>query len=266
MAKGNDGNFLQHSVEVSLALHLSKHSAQKCLHLALTHGMAPFEPCSARPHGPSRDLLEIALRAAQKPAIEGESPVVKAYRATAAALTRFPNSGELLAAEIGRDRLFGAITEVDAAKYERLVEAWRNSGVTPANASWRSAVHRGGVLSCPKDLRIPWLLSADPMTFCQDGDADDDRIYQADLGRLATAMRGFVRSGLPGAAALFVYAVKPGVRAHFWRFVDSLAAATETTVDACWVEHREEQRNLAALLYSRVVACPLPDGVHPGRS
>ena len=67
MAKGNDGNYLQHSVEVAIALHLAKLSTQGALYLALTHGMAPFEPCDAPLVGQSRGLLRTALEAAQSP-------------------------------------------------------------------------------------------------------------------------------------------------------------------------------------------------------
>ena len=43
MAKGNDGNYLQHSIEVNAAMHLSQMDTNGRLHIALTHGMAPFE-------------------------------------------------------------------------------------------------------------------------------------------------------------------------------------------------------------------------------
>ena len=104
MAKGNDGNYLQHSVEVAIALHLAKLSTQGALHLALTHGMAPFEPCDAPLVGQSRGLLRTALEAAQSPPTPGEAPIITAYRATKASLDRYPNTGELLpatAVEIG---------------------------------------------------------------------------------------------------------------------------------------------------------------------
>lgn len=84
VAKGNDGNYLQHSVEVAVALHLAKMSTQGALHLALTHGMAPFEPCGGLPNGQTRGRLHEALQAAQNPPTCGEPPIVAAYRATKA--------------------------------------------------------------------------------------------------------------------------------------------------------------------------------------
>lgn len=215
MAKGNDGNYLQHSVEVAIALHLTKLSelpasrwppsggfpppaVQGVLHLALTHGMAPFEPCGKPPASRNRELLQKALQAAQNPPASGESPIVAAYRATKASLDRYPNTGELLAAMIGRGRLSGGITEIDAQKHAKLVEVWSGSGVTAVNSSWRSEVRPGGVLSCPATLRAPWFLAADPMTFREDRYADDDQLYRADFSRVSTTLKGFVASGNQG--------------------------------------------------------------------
>lgn len=149
MAKGNDENYFQHSVEVAVALYLTKLSTQGALHLALTHGMAPFEACESLPNGQTRGLLQKALQAALNPPACGESPIVAAYRATKASLKSYPNTGELLAATIGRDRLCGGITEVDVQKHAKLVEIWSGSSVAPVNSSWRREVRPSGVLSCP---------------------------------------------------------------------------------------------------------------------
>ena len=267
MAKGNDGNYLQHSVEVGIALHLSAMSTQGALHLALTHGMAPFESCGRLPNGQTRSGLTEALQAAQNPPTCGESRIVAAYRAAKASLESYPNTGELLAATIGRERLSGGITEVDAQKHAKLLKAWSGSRVMPVNSSWRREVCDGGVLSCPIQLGAPWLFAADPMTFREDGCADDDKLYRADLCRVSAALRGFVASGKPGAAALFVYSVKPDVQPQFWAFADDLAANTGMSVVSCWVTHQGGNRNLAALLHAGMVlpAWWLPQRVHAGR-
>jgi hypothetical protein len=267
VAKGNDGNYLQHSVEVAIAAHLTKLSTQGTLHLALTHGMAPFEPCDGARSKQGRGLLQKALEAAQGPPTCGESAVVAAYRATEASPERYPNTGELLAATIGRDRLSGGITEVDVQKHAELVEKWSGSSVTPVNKSWRREVGPGGVLSCPPTLRAPWLFAADPMTFLEDGYADDDKLYREDLSRVSTALKGFIASGERGVAALFVYSVRPWVQPRFWAFADDLAANAGMRVASCWVTHRGGNRNLAVLICSGVVIpenC-LPHGVHAGR-
>jgi hypothetical protein len=267
VAKGNDGNYFQHSVEVAVALCLTKMSTQGALHLAFTHGMAPFEPCDRPPNGQTKGLLQKALQAARNPPTCGESPIVAAYRATKASLESYPNTGELLAATVGRGRLSGGITEVDVQKHAKLVEIWSGSGVTPVNSSWRREVRPGGVLSCPATLRAPWLFAADPMTFREDAYADDDKLYREDLSRLSTTLKGFIASGEPGVAALFVYSVKPDVQPQFWIFADSLAANSSIPMVSCWVTHQGGNRNLAAVLYSGVVlpAGWLPNGVHDGR-
>lgn len=79
LAKGNDGNYLQHSVEVAIALQLVAGTSGRRLHIALAHGMAPYEACGALPNGQARRLLQERLEAAQKPAALGEPSIVAAY-------------------------------------------------------------------------------------------------------------------------------------------------------------------------------------------
>jgi hypothetical protein len=267
LAKGNDGNYFQHSVEAAVAFHLAKQHAQGSIHIALAHGMAPFEPCDEPPKGQARRLLWSALDAAQRPPVPGEASIVAAYRATKASLKQYPNSGEILAAIIGRGRLSGGITEIVPRKYAELVVAWAGSDVTPVNSSWRREVLPGGVLSCPVALHTPWLVAADPMTFQEEGYADDEKLYRQDLSRLSAALRGFVATGQPGVAALFVYSVRPHVRQQFWDFAFELACISETALVSCWATHQGGKRNLVGLLCSRVAlpASWLPQGVQLGK-
>lgn len=267
MAKGNDGNYLQHSIEVAIGWRLATRIPGSRLHIALTHGMAPYEPCSACRWGQARGALTAALESARHPPREGELPIVSAYRLTKASSKHYPNTGELLAAIIGRDRLAGGITETDTEKYEELREAWVGSEVKAVAASWRRESQPGGVLMCPGCLQSPWLFSADPMTYHADGYADDDQLYGKDADLLADVLRGFLKSGQPGVAALFVYAVRPEGRPDFWSFADDLAERTGAANASCWVTHQGGNRNLAALLGSVSVLRPawLPDGVRLGR-
>lgn len=267
MAKGNDGNYLQHSVEVAAAAHLAAKHPDRRLHVALSHGMAPFEACGELPNGQARALLHDALHAAQKPAAAAESSIVMAYRATKASLENYPNTGELLRRVIGEQRLSGGITEVDPLKHAQLQDVWLGSCVTPVRSSWRSEVRAGGVLTSPVPLGAPWLFTADPMTYREDGYADDDKLYRADFSRLSAAVSGFVASGKPGVATLFVYAVKPEVQPEFWAFVDDLAKSTATTSVSCWLTHQGGNRNLAALLCSAIALPPnwFPYGLNAGR-
>lgn len=267
MAKGNDGNYLQHSLEVGAAAHLAAMHPEGRLHIALAHGMAPFEPCGELPAGQAHVLMEGALRAAQEEPKADESRIVAAYRATGASPTHYPNSGELLRCVIGTDRLSGGITEVDLQKHAELQDAWSGSYVIPVGSSWRGEVSPDGVLTCPVLLETPWLFTMDPMTYREDGCADDNNLYRADLDRISSVLSAFVASGKPGVAALFVYAVKPEVQPLFWGFVDDLARRTGATAASCWLTHQGGNRNLAALLCSAfdLPTDFLPVGLKAGR-
>jgi hypothetical protein len=245
VAKGNDGNYLQHSIEVASAVRLGAMDAAGRIHIALAHGMAPFEPCDASRSGQSRGLLERALNASFRPQQTEEPPIVSAYRSARASLTKYPNSAELLRCAIGREKLSGGITEVDPAKYEQLEAAWSGSQVFPKHSSWRCQIESGGVLACPNDLETPWLFALDPMTYHEEGYADDSHVYRADLERLSAVVKGYVSSRRPGLVALFVYGVGANVRPQFWSFLDDLASCTGTDAVSCWTQHRWGNRNLA---------------------
>jgi hypothetical protein len=267
MAKGNDGNYFQHSIELAIAWHLVTRVAGSRLHIALAHGMAPYEPCGSIPNGQTRGLLEAALESARQPPQDHEPTIVSAYRATAASREHYPNTGELLAAIIGRDRLSGGITETNVDKCAALKETWAQSDVTPVAASWRSEIGPSRVLRCPVSLESPWLFSADPMTYHDEGSADDDQLYRSDIELLSDVLTEFVESGKPGAAALFVYAVKPKNRPKFWRFTDELSERLGAVNISCWITHQGGNRNLATLLCSPSMLPPdwLPRGVRFGR-
>ncbi len=267
MAKGNDGNYLQHSIEVAVAWHLVTRTAGNHLHIALTHGMAPYEICGSLPGGQTRALLMAALQSARQPKLDGEPPIVSAYRAANASLEHYPNSGELLAGIIGRSRLIGGITETNQEKHAALQETWSQSSVTAVGASWRNEIQPGGALGCPAFLASPWLFSADPMTFHDDGSDDDDQLHRADGGPLGDCLKRFIDSGQPGAASLFVYAVKPETRSKFWRFTDEIAEQAGAVNVSCWVTHQGGNRNLAAILCSPSMLRPtwLPGSLNFGR-
>ena len=250
MAKGNDGNYLQHCIETATAMQLAATDATGRLHVALTHGMAPFEPCEERRSGQARKLFLRALNDSYRPLQADEEPIVSAYRATGASLGRYPNSAELLRCIIGAERLSGGITEVDPEKCKQLAEAWSGFRIVPANSSWRLQVGASGALACPASLEEPWLFTMDPMTYCEDGYADDNNLYRADLDRLSAVLKSFVASGKPGLAALFVYAVKPNARSLFWQFVDDLGSRAGANVVSYWLTHQGGNRNLAGLLCS----------------
>ena len=256
MAKGNDGNYLQHSIETEAAVRLAQMDVEGRLHIALTHGMAPFEPFEAMISGLTSKLLE-ALKESGEPRREecDERSVVTAYRKTQASEEHYPNSAELLRAVVGTDRLSGGITEVCPKKHKKLADAWSCSSVIPVCSSWREQVGPGGALSCPDDLQTPWLFTMDPMTYSEKGDADDDKLHRCDSGLLTDALRRYVGSGKPGIAALFVYGVgvqRNNAQCQFWKFVDDLAGCVGVATRYYELTHKGGNRNLAGLLYSRI--------------
>ena len=260
MAKGNDGNYLQHSVEVAVSLRLARTLGCGSLHVTLTHGMKPFEPCNSPPRGQTRCRFLRTLEAAKNPATCSEPAIVAAYRATGASLEHHPNSAELLAAVVGRNQLSGGITELDPQKCADLQTTWSGSGIRPINASWRNEISTQGVHWCPALLQDPWLFSADPMTYSENGEMDDDKLYRADLPLLATVLNGYVDSQVPGIATIFVYAVRPKVQLQFWAFVDDIAGKTGASVESLWLTHQGGNRNLAAIL---CLGCTLPSNWTP---
>ncbi len=265
MAKGNDGNYFQHSLELSLALQLSNLHKDHRLNVALTHGMDPYEPCGDIPNGQARRLFDGALADAQRNNNPTNSVLVEAYRRTGASREHYPNTGELLAAMIGRDRLAGTITEVNTKKHVALLNAWQNSRVRPVNSSWRREVSEGGAFwQAPE---YPWLFSMDPMTYCNDGYRDDDRIYRADHSRISPLLRHYVATELPGVAILFVFAVQPDKRIPFWDFAEAVAKDTNMVMGTYWITHQGGNRNLAAVLSSRLELRTdlLPYGLNSGR-
>jgi hypothetical protein len=229
--------------------------------------MAPYEPCGSLPGGQMRALLEEALQCARRNRFDGEPPIISAYRACNASFDHYPNTAELLAAVIGRDRLKGGITESTPEKCTAIEAVWRQSHVTISSNSWRAEAQPGGVLDCPDGLNSPWLWSSDPMTYHEDGDADDDQFYRADLARLESVLTRFVASGQPGAASLFVYAVRPETRPKFWSFADELSGRIGATLITAWVTHQGGNRNLAAVLCSPAMLRPVwfPERIKCGR-
>ena len=260
MAKGNDGNYLQHSIEVAAANRLVAENSA-ALHIALAHGMAPFEPFERKLAEPAPGLVrrrvKAALKLAAAPPRCDEPPIVTAYRKANASEEHYPNSAELLRTLRVGERpcgLHGGISETCPDKHERLAAAWAGSSLRTAKTSWRQQVRSGGVLACPERLQTPWLFSMNPTTYREDASSsDDDNLHKQDIMLLAEALPRYVESGQPGMAALFVYNVWSGEQqCQFWEFVDELAQRTGTGARRHSLTHRGGNRNLAALLYSSI--------------
>lgn len=237
-----------------MAIRLAKMDKERRLHIALTHGMAPFEPFDTRLEkakpGLCRRLLKKAMNDSKKAAKSDDLAIVKAYRATKASEECYPNTAELLKAVIGTNKLSGGITEVNCEKHKKLADAWSGSFVVPERTSWRKQIHPHGRLACPDKLQTPWLFAMDPMTYIEKGYADDDKLYRSDLKRLSDVLTGYIQSGKPGVAALFVYRMSKNSRCQFWNFMDSLAELVSAATSSYWLTHNGGNRNLAGLLYS----------------
>ncbi len=227
--------------------------------------MRPFEGCGNIPNGQTRRLLDDALASAQEPPSNGESTIVDAYRRTSASRARYPNTGELLAEMIGRQRLAGSMTEVTPEKHAQLADAWMDSQVQTVNTSWREQAAQGGLFRVPP--AHPWLFSMDPMTYRDDGFDDDDKIYRTDRERISNLLTDYVDTGLPGVATIFVFAVRPDARPLFWAFADDVANDSGMTVNSFWLTHQGGNRNLAAVLSSGTVLQTdwLPPRLNVGR-
>ena len=245
MAKGNDGNYLQHSVELAAANRVGSEDPAG-LHVAFTHGMAPCEPfeheLTDKVPGLSRCRLRAALGLAAKPWREGEPAIVTAYRCVGASL-RYPNSAELL--RTLRRELAGGIAETCPVKHEQLAAAWAGSPVQTAMGSWRCEVQPGGVLACPPDLRVPWLFTMDPMTYRHDGPyCDDDNLHRSDVELLREPLRRYVDSGQAGVVALFAYGVQKKRSWQFWSFVEELSSMTGMRYQKHLIAQRGATRTL----------------------
>lgn len=242
MAKGNDGNLLQHWVEAALAARLCAVSEDGPLHLALTHGMEPFEHFDARTTGIGgfRRLDAWLTAAAIEPLPSGSPTVVIAYRRCRASADHYPNSAEVLAAVLGRPRLRGVITECDSEKFNVLAAAWSDGLVHAVHGSWRNCLTQH---SCPANLDGPWLFSMDPMTFLRNPDRlpapDDANLRPSDLAMVVPVLLSYFASGRPGAASIFCFSLrkKPGFNSYefFKSEIASLAGRLKCHYGFCEV-------------------------------
>ena len=280
MAKGNDGNYLQHCTEVEAAIRLARvDKKNRRLHIAITHGMAPFEPFEVSLNKPKpglcRRLLKCKLKESQKSPQSDETAIVDAYRKTKASEECYPNSAELLRAVIGTKNLSGGVTEIDGEKYMQLANVWSYSRVKTACSSWRKEILPDGILACPENLQTPWLFTMDPMTYVEENyEKDDSNLRWSDIHILSCALSRYFRSGKPGVASLFVYKVGKNngdVQSQFRKFVedlrDNLSGYSEVDVSYYSLPHMGGNRNLAGLLHSPQIdlnACLTSAGLTTG--
>jgi len=214
VAKGNDGHLLQHGIECELGKRLFDVGGQQGLHLIVTHGMAPTEPFEPREANPGAFVkLERWLDYARQQIPPNDSPsVLSAYRSCGASTAAYPNTGELLAAIIERDKLRGHITEIEPSKIASLDQKWRSMGIKILPGSWRDFLYE---YRCPDRLDTPWLFTMDPMTYTKKPFEDDNQLRKCDLRFLLPVFRSYFASSQPGAVCVFCFSLQPNPRLIF---------------------------------------------------
>jgi hypothetical protein len=209
MAKGNDGNLLQHGVELAAVSAITNHS----LHLTCTHSMAPRESCPA----PSRNRrlchwLNSGL---------GFPSVVAAYRRNEASLDRYPNTAELVASIIGDDNISGDLFEVSENKVTKLLARWSETDLHVHGNSWRQGLSKVK----PPAPETSWLFTMDPMTFLPDteGPVDDDAMLRPnDVSLLIKYFQNVGVVGPKWVISIFCFELRSGPVNYYDLFLSEM--------------------------------------------
>ncbi len=210
MARGNNGNLLQHFTECEIARYLTKEAGASDLHVVFTHAMAPCEPFEEERNTPhlALDACLLAAKLDESGELGREFAVVEAYRRTEASADGYPNSAELVARIVGgRKKLHGLLCETCAAKRTALAERWSRADVCIHPGSWREAN-----LKAPTELERPWLFTMDPFTFTQRSFSeavDDGNLDASDLHSVKDSLSGYLQAPQPGALCVFCYSLRP---------------------------------------------------------
>jgi len=223
VAKGNNGNLLQHFIECEVAARLTQSAPERGLHIVLTHGMAPYEPFERTRRTPHVGLDVCLAAAGLDESVDemGETPLLRAYRQAEASADHYPNSGELMAAVAGsREALAGMICETEPCKQEELSGRWRGTSVRIHKGSWREAD-----LSAPEALDSPWLFSMDPFTFSEKDDSGD--LHKGDLAIIADLLVGYRDSSQHGALCVFCYGLRPKSREAYIEAVSGVFGGSD---------------------------------------
>jgi len=253
MARVNTGNLLQHAIECHAAAKLA--SSGPGLRLVATHAMAPFEPPRGTEiHAHNRVLRELLGTVACMPSEAAEaSPhaVMRAYARAQASVERYPNTAELLAALLGRERISGVLCEVDDANVAALTEAWVESDVRIEARPWREAMP---ALAAPAGLDRPWLFTMDPYTWKHGGECKvvelGPHLEPKDFDSLRRTLGAYVGSEQPGAFMAFVYGVDESHAKSFRRAALKLADRLGLARAIVGIAAPGERRHLGAVLSS----------------
>lgn len=217
MAKGNDGNLLQHFIECEVSAVLADTSPH--LHLICTHAMEPFGALTSAADDPWCAGLAAALAGSTGAArMAAAPPLLVALDRTRAARARYPNTAELIAALRGDDQLSGVLCEKDAIHASVLSNRWAPTAVRVLTGNWRTALERGH-LAPPDGASRPWLLTLDPYTWLLDHEVNKAglaaNLCRADLELLRPLLGRYASGEAPGAAIVLAYKLD---EAHASRF------------------------------------------------
>jgi hypothetical protein len=210
MARGNDGNLIQHTIESDLAAHLSASDSLNRLWLTCTHSMEPFAPIQ---HGrferaARRRRFEYWWQCAlldDEAGPEPNPPVLRAYRhCRQIDRDRYPNSAEIVSALIGRQQLAGTLVELKDVNYQALIERWNGTAVTIKPGSWRQELTD---LAAPSELDRPWLFTMDPFTYSEELEHSNGSLYPGDFHRLRAPVRSWLINEQPGVFCAFCYSL-----------------------------------------------------------
>ena len=209
MAKGNDGNLLQHGIELAAISAIDRLP----IFLTCTHSMAPRESCD----DPQRDRR---LRHWLSADVDTPS-VAHAYRNTDASLDAYPNTAELIASLVGDANLRGDLFEVCDDKIRALRARWNAHSVHVRGKSWRTGLAEIGAPSTDEG----WLFTMDPMTFVSDNPnaGDDNNLRPNDVDLLIQFFRRFGNFGKRWVISIFCFELRrgPGVN-RYQLFLDEM--------------------------------------------
>ncbi len=253
MARVNNGNLLQHAIECHAAATLATEGAG--LYLVATHAMAPFEAAERPdPHEHNRALRDLLGAVACLPpeaADASSHAVMRAYAHAAATTGHYPNTAELLAALLGRERIAGLLCEVDPAKRAALATAWAGTAVRIEGRPWRELVPS---LLPPPDLDRPWLFTMDPYTWKHGGECKQvelgPHLEPKDFDALRRTLGAYVGSAFAGAFTAFVYGVDESHARSFRKAALKLADRLGLARVIVGVSAPDGQRHLGAVLAS----------------
>jgi len=208
MAKGNDGNLLQHGIELAAVTAI----ADPSLRLTCTHSMAPRESCPA----PRRDRR---LRHWLGSQLDVPS-VAAAYRETDASLESYPNTAELIVSKLGDSSIHGDLFEVSVEKVRQLYTRWAGTELLVHDGSWR----RGLAHVAIPPAESSWLFTMDPMTFLPDGQEsiDDDKLRPRDVNSLIQYFKQAAVFGPKWVITIFCFELRRGPTDYYNLFLEEM--------------------------------------------